>query len=392
MSNPKRQSEKIVVKRPRLTGKDALVCDFEPTPGIEGTFRAHVFVATYGSADLSEIPDSLLLVPLLANLAPVAWALDIDLCVPTIDSVFLDALEKIKESLASMYPKLAWKGRILPDTVDTPAAYPAEKPALLFSGGVDSIASYLVHREEDPVLVTALGRSPFEDLTLEVEKQRRTCAEFAARHKARHVPVFTNLNRLFIAKHLPLGPSWWSKVQHGLAFLGLCAPLSPSLGIHTVYLASTHTENSNMTWGSHPAIDNRVAWGATTAKHDSYHLSRQQKLSLIAEHIRNEDPGLLFQVCRRSPEHTNCSWCGKCCRTMMGLAVAGVDPNRHGFHLAKRTLEHLRKQLDCREFLTTENNRFMWTDIQRNLPERPEVKIEGLSEFFAWFREFKINF
>lgn len=391
MANLKKGAERIVVQRPELVQKDTLVCRFTASEGIKGTFRADAFVATYESADLSQTPESLLLIPLLANIAPVAWALGAELRVPIVDPVFFRALQTIKDSLKAMYPKLSWNGRVIPDVVDAPISYPTAKPALLFSGGVDSIASYLVHRDEDPLLVTALGRTAFQELTPEVKKQREACADFATRHKARILPVLTNLNRMFASKHLPLGAAWWSKVQHGLAFLGLCAPLSPIEGLHTVYLSATHTAGSKMPWGSHPAIDNHAAWGSTKGRHDCYHLSRQQKVNLVAEHIRTEDPGLVIQICRRSPKRSNCSQCGKCCRTMMGLIVAGVDPNRHGFHLDQHTLKRLREQLSNREFLTTANNRFMWTDIQRHLPERPEVEIEGLDDFFVWFREFQIN-
>ena len=391
MTRSKRRTDRIVVSRPEIVDRNTVVCRFEPVGAVRSAFRTDMYVATYERADLREAPDSLLLIPLVSILAPIAWARNAELRVPAMDPVFLSALDEIKESLKSMYPKIGWNGRISPRKVKETPPYPAERPALLFSGGIDSVASFLVHRDENPLLVTALGRSPFQDLSPGVIRQRALCAAFAEKRGARFSPVLTNLDRMLSVQGLPLGAAWWTKVEHGLAFLGLCAPISPAETLGTVYLAATHTADFGSPWGSHPSIDNHVAWGSTRAQHDCYHLSRQQKVELIARHIQTEDPELVIQICRRSPDYGNCSRCGKCCRTMIGLAVAGVDPNRHGFRLDRETLEHLRARLADGEFLRSANNRFMWWDIQRRLPGHASVEVEGLESFFSWFREFQID-
>ena len=384
-------TEQIFVERPIVVDKETLICKFTCTPGIGATFRTDAYVTTYRGFDISQTPESLLLIPLLGILAPIAWAADATIRIPTVDPVFFESLHKVRASFRELYPKMSWNGAIVPDAVAAPTNYPVHRPAVLFSGGVDSVASYIVHRNEDPVLVSALGRTPFHDLTEDVKLQYEQCKGFAGRNNARFVPAITNLNRMLDATHLPLGMAWWQKVQHGLAFLSLCAPISPIAGLHTVYLASTHTADSKIPWGSHPAIDNNVAWASTVGNHDCYHLSRQQKLGLIAKYIEAEDPTLKFQICRRGPRHSNCSECGKCSRTMIGLATAGVDPNLHGFRLDKKRLENIRTQLTNRKFLSSANNRFMWWDIQRHVPDQPKLAIEGLREFFAWFRKAEID-
>lgn len=391
MRRLKTQSERIIIEKPRLVDQNTLVCRFACSEGIRHAFRTDTFVATYESRDLRQVGEPLLVIPLLANLAPVAWALGATIRVQSVDPVFFAALHKIKEAFQKMYPQIEWNGRILPDRLEAPPDYAAAKPALLFSGGVDSIASYLVHRVENPLLVTVLARTSSGKLPPGVPEQYAKCLEFAKRHGARFAPVMTNLTFFITPKGLPFGISWWQKVRHGLAFLSLCAPLAPPESLGVVYIAATHTARSPMPWGSHPSIDNHVAWASSVARHDCYDISRQQKIALIAEHIQSEDPLLQIQICRRGPQYSNCSKCGKCCRTMIGLAAGGVDPNRHGFRLDQATLRHIRLRLLDRTFLKDANTRFMWRDIQQNLPDRPSVPIEGLEAFFDWFRSAPIS-
>lgn len=382
---------RIVVQKPDVSENNMLISRFECTGGIRSAFRTDTFFATYENVDLRRTPESLLVIPVLANLSPIAWAHGATVHVPTVDPAFLRSLGEVKRSLQGMYPQIPWGGNIVPESLAEPLTYPRGKSALLFSGGIDSLASYLVHRKENPMIVTALGRAPNNDLTDEVKSQFSRCSLFAQKVVARFAPVTTNLNRFLVPKCLPFGVGWWQKVQHGLAFLSLCAPLALHEHLGEVYLASTHTRDSGIPWGSHPSIDNNVAWGSTRGRHDGYHLSRQEKVALIAAHIKREDPDLTIQVCRRGARYGNCSACGKCCRTMIGLAVAGVDPNRHGFRLRRETLVSIRRQLSSRKFLRGANNRFMWKDIQRHIPEVPKVEIDGLRDFLHWFREFDID-
>ena len=390
MSRAARTGE-IVVSRPVVVEKSTVVCKFECTGRIGAAFRTDALVATYESVDLSGVPESLLVIPVLGNLAPVTWALGARLRVPRVDRTFFESLQEVKAEFQRMYPRIGWEGSVVPDALDTPAPYPAQRPALLFSGGIDSLSSYFLHRDEKPVLVTAVSRAAFRDLAPDHKVHLKLCREFAKRHGARLAPVLSNLNRMLVAKELPLGAAWWQKVQHGLAFLGMCAPVCPPEGVHTVYLASTHTAASTFPWGSHPSVDDRVAWAATRAKHDGYHLSRQEKIAALVPHLRAEGSALRIQICRRGPQFGNCSRCGKCCRTMIGLAAAGVDPNLHGFQLDRAALEHIRGQLENRKFLLSANNRFMWKDIQERLPAHPSIDIDGLAEFFEFLSDLRFD-
>jgi hypothetical protein len=388
MVQQNKRSDYLVLEKPVITNKNTVICGFESSPGIQQTFKGNTFFASYGDIDLTSVPESLLIIPALASLAPIAWARNATVYVPKLDSVFFDALQAVKKSLQIMHPRISWTGEVQPESLVTTRDYPSSRSALLFSGGIDSLTSYVVHQNEKPLLVSVLGP---DRNSIEFNLKLKELSSFSSKQGSRFTPVCTNMESLFVAKHLPFGGGWWwTRVQHGLAYLGLCAPLSPVEQIGRIYLASTHTRESQIPWGSHPSIDNNVTWASTTAQHDCYHLSRQEKIKILATYIRAENPQVKIRICYQGPDHTNCSQCGKCCRTIIGLAAVGIDPNLHGFHCDAHKLADIRYRLSHRKFLLDANNLSMWKDIQKNLPGSPSLQMIGLNDFFTWFENFPL--
>lgn len=75
-------------------------------------------------------------------------------------------------------------------------------------------------------------------------------------------------------------------------------------------------------WGSHPLLDPNYGTHAVVIKHEQSHLSRLDKVGLIAEW-----PTALstLRVCNRTPEAVvNCGRCEKCVRTKLELATVGA--------------------------------------------------------------------
>ena len=82
--------------------------------------------------------------------------------------------------------------------------------------------------------------------------------------------------------------------MHGLAFLGLCAPLTYVAKIGKLYLASTYTEDFSEPWGSHPDIDNKFRRQGKSNLNDGYELSRQENCLLSRITSRKLIKNLLF--------------------------------------------------------------------------------------------------
>jgi hypothetical protein len=186
------------------------------------------FEAAY-DCDLGAASPSLLLVPAIAALAPAAWVSGAELRTPLCDSTFFESLAAIRGVFAAMYPGVAWTGSV---TADRLTADPGvgDRSAILFGGGVDSTATYLRRRAEDPLLVSVWGA----DVRLSEEHAWRTVEaavdEFAQTQGARRSFVRTNTRDVtdgFAIRHAygnGVLNDWWANVQHGLALLGLSAP------------------------------------------------------------------------------------------------------------------------------------------------------------------------
>src|SRR5690606_20772358 len=92
--------------------------------------------------------------------------------------------------------------------------------------------------------------------------------------------------------------NWWGLAQHGLGLTGLAAPLAALHRIQEVLIASSHTADFDAPWGSHPTIDNKIAWTGTRVHHDAFELSRQQKLALcVDDNNRHAIAPLQLRVC-----------------------------------------------------------------------------------------------
>jgi len=64
------------------------------------------FYAKY-EVDLGEVPEGILFIPLVANLAPIAWLAGVPLEIPTLDAKFLDALGQVKAVFMRDYPAIS---------------------------------------------------------------------------------------------------------------------------------------------------------------------------------------------------------------------------------------------------------------------------------------------
>ncbi|MGK7221899.1 hypothetical protein ACSNO4_03790 [Kocuria flava] len=391
----------ITVKKIIRADAYTIVCTFDYPKSLAKFFSDNQLTVTY-NRKIDAVPNSILYIPLLANLVPAAWALGADVRVPEIDKNFMLSLEKIREALNAMYPHVAFSGNIVSNNIsDTCSARGRDAAAVLFSGGVDSLASYILNQDKPVSLITVWGADVKLD---DVEAWRLVKEDNEAFGRAfdrenlfirANVREFLNERRLNSEFNADIG-RWWGRVQHGLGFLGLCAPLSFSHGFETIFIPSSHTELFSEPWGSHPTIDNHVRWANVRCVHHAYELSRQQKVREIANYAKRSNPTLSIRACYTSSTGKNCSSCEKCSRTMVGLLIEGVDPNHHGFTLNSETLEKIQRNFSRGDWHLTANEVFMWKDIQRHYSSGVSNIPATYVFFFDWlmacdFHEFMLK-
>lgn len=342
-------------------------------------FNTNTFFVEYDTR-IEDVPESILVIPFLATVCPVAWACKADVYVETVDEKFLATLKKVQKTLQKFYPKIDFDGTVqVKNIVKNDDVNDHKNSMMLFSCGVDSILTYIKHQNEKPVLVVVNGADVHINNREAWNTAKQTSSEFAKKTAAKLRTLESNcrsmLNELMLAAHYDknISFSWWAGVMHGLALLGLCAPLTHIDKISKIYLASSYTKEFLIPWGSHPEIDNNVRWAGTTAIHDGYEFSRQEKLFEIAKYIKDNKKNFVIRTCWEQQKNVNCSVCEKCSLTILELERAGIDPNMVGYEVNSNTFRVMKNLITHNCWLTRDGFPFMWKDIKNHIKPDQEL-------------------
>lgn len=381
------------------------------------------FFAEY-DADIGGVPDAILTIPWLANVAPIAWANGATIRVSTVDETFLHSLRAVGRSLVEMYPAFMEGGAIRVGEVvpadderlrdataneksargqSTRGRSPRDEQAdggsnagVMFSGGVDSLATFLRHRDERPVLFSVNGFDVRLHRPDAWERKEAALRSFGEKHGLENAFVRANMtsfhDQFMVHSHFRryIDSNWFDAVQAGLGLLGLCAPVAHRKRIETLYMAGSYSEEYPHAVSFHPSVVDNVAWTPTTVAHDAYELTRQDKIERIAEYVTSEDPDLTIHTCLQS-EVGNCNQCEKCARTVAGLYLAGLDPNRHGYDADGQRFAVYREKLEGGEWQLTEGVKPLWKDIQNAISFEREFPNPETRAFFEWLDRVDID-
>lgn len=346
------------------------------------------FVQYDDHVETTNIHQSVLVIPLVSMLAPVAWALGADLEVDTLDETYIHSLDKVRKVLTEWYPRFSTSGSLNVRNV-VRNKFGGSRTGLLFSSGLDCLASYSMHKDEKPDLIAVWGRDPQFH---EGEKWTRIMA--AAKWLGKRDGVaslqikadLTHINEPLLCREFGFS-SWYGEVAHGLLLLSMCAPITAARDIGTLLIASGISQDRLRPWGSHPAIDNNVSWARVIATHDRLDMSRQDKIRYLCA----EDWECLtkLKVCHFHP--LNCGMCEKCFRTIVGLCIEGIDPRSCGFKVDDKTLNNVKRSIVMGRIVASKAVVGEWTDMQRFLSEEPGPDVIGSREFLTWLRSYDFS-
>lgn len=362
------------------------------TPDLRRFFSGEDFRAEY-SVDVSDVPEPVLAVPVVAQVCPVAWMQNADVAVPVLDETFRESLREVHRALTEMYPDLIRGGALVCSELvdDRPVGEPSGT-GLLFTGGVDSTFSFVRHRDEDPALINVQGWTVKPDEDEKWQGVKAHLEKFGADHGVGNLYVRSNMlsflrNVMLIAYSEPhVGGAWYSSVGHGLGLPGLCAPLAYATGITDLHMSPSQWDGIALPWGSRPEIVENVTWSSTATHLTGYEYTRQERIQAIADYVRTEDPDLALAACSDETGQ-NCGRCEKCCRTAVGLLLAGLDPSDHGFPFDSRTFSYIRNQFESGNWEFREDEHVHhWEDLQSHASVE-ETQYEGTRRFLEWLRE-----
>lgn len=291
--------------------------------------------------DLSDIPESILNIPYVANLYPICWFLGATLRVKSLDQTFYNSIERVKQEFGKYYPEIIVKNsKLLVENLET-NTYENKQSTMLFSGGVDALYTYSKLDSSDVQLVTIHGADIEINNTAQWRKIQEVNRKLPLTVQNPKFFLRSNVRNFYAFKVEKLiynnTQDWWTCIQHGLALTSLLAPIAYKNGIGKVYIGSTLDDSKNtMPWGS-SYIDNFIAWGATQVIHHGQEANRFNKMRLLCEYFEEKKIPTPFRVCyHHLNTKLNCSECTKCYRAIMTLIVLGKDPRNFGFEIESK--------------------------------------------------------
>jgi len=354
------------------------------------------------------LDDSVLCIPAVSGLITIAWAHGADLYVEELDKTYLESLRKIQPVMTKLYPDFPSSKIHARKVVSN--RFCNDKYGLLFSGGLDSITSYIKYRSKKPELIYVWGIDVRSYDTESWKKTLKMLAIFSAREGVRINVIRTNIYEMMDRDFLlrKFGLDWWPNVSYGIVLTGLCAPLTCVAGVDSLLFASGATSTIGFRYpsGSYPLIINNLSWGDTQVFLDNRELGRQLKIRYFLKNFTENYFHPFLKVCNKHEEPaSNCGVCEKCYRSIVGLVVEGIDPVKCGFNNVDReTFKKIKKRfyssnLLTRKFFVESRGEFynrmegfsFWEDIHQHIPEKINHNVCGSKEFLEWFRSFNLS-
>ncbi len=354
--------------------------------------KGNNFVVTY-DRDISSLPISVLMIPYIMCMSPLIWLSGKNYIIDEIDYDTYHALEKIKKVFKLFYPQLKWNGTLSAKHYfknRSPQLKDPDHIGLLFSGGLDCVSSSLGHYGKHQLLITNQGVDMPLSNTIMWEAVQKQCQTFAEEHDHANAFISFNfcsiVNYSYLKEFSPDITKWWwlDSVVDALNHAGVTAPILYAEGYSRLFIAASHTKEFPYPYGSHPLIDNSIAFAGVTVHHDQESMDRCQKIELVqlaTEHLEHSVPAL--RVCWTTKDGTNCLSCEKCLRTLNNILVTGNDPTSYGFILSTDEIIQRTREFLVKDPIKDGKIFWEWSVIKRRAEDYSNTD-NKLTEYFKW--------
>lgn len=358
---------------------NTLLYDFSVSHELAPYFSGKPFMIEYPE-NIEEVPDAIANIPFVCNVLPIVWLTDSELILTELDQSFYDCIPNVRKGYEEMYPESVFAGKITVKQITACEKKATGKAAVFFSGGLDSVDTFIAHVDEQLDLISIWGSDIRFDNTKGWNLVHSGIEAYAQKYQLNDV-VIRSCFREFDSEHAlgekfsaRLKDGWWHGVKHGIGLLGHAAPYAYLKGLSTVYIASSNCPaDGPVRCASSPNIDNHVRFANCAVVHDGYAFSRQDKVANVVNYCRSKDDRLSLHVCWESQSGGNCCKCEKCYRTMAGLLAEGADPREYGFKHTRRTVGKMQKRLVNEGALTKFIAQSQWYHIQQRVIRNKEM-------------------
>ena len=338
---------------------------------------------------------SILNIPVLSIVLPLAWVTGADVHVRELDRGFAKSAEAVHRDYKRMYPKLPFRTKLVAHRLVDNKYESKGDVALLFSGGLDSTYSLFSNIARNPRLVMIFGTwdIPLSNAPLQ-ERLEKEYSAFAKREKLTLNIIRTNAMELLNLQRLDhrfgrlqekILRCYWEGIGYMLCHIGQAAPLS--IGRFDRLLVATGA----IPVPQYPyppdwigrSSDDRIGWANIDVEcHGD--MFRHEKVFLLKEFLLAHRSKL--RVCLNtgwSREISNCSKCHKCLLTMISLVAAGIDPVTCGFRMDQSTFSRTLRMI-CNtdaKFMA-----LLWKPLQQAIPDVITLNDCKARRFFEWFK------
>jgi len=325
------------------------------------------------------------------SLLPIAYREDSDIELPAnlpIEKGTQDRIDKIC-ALWNSWFSCNRRVKIFADTTLPSFYYDKERfNAQLFSGGVDSLATFKRQRDKIRYLVLYNGADVPVSRPERFREVNNYMGKFAQEQNKELITLSTNVHYLGVAS--------WEHMAHCCAMVGPLLALSHY--INRIYIGATFSGAYRIPWGSRPDLDPLVRIESIETIHDGFELKRSEKIALLAT-----DPVLLkrLRVCGSNiTDSYNCGKCEKCYRTTTILALLGISPGETHFpkeafslHNISQFLKmgNLEKEANFLKFLWSQNLEFLELS-STNVEKGEELKSTLRTILGNFYEEYKKGF
>lgn len=367
--------------------------DYDATGEWEKTLYPDKKLVIEYSIELNDLPKSIAVIPLIANILPIAWIYDAEILVDELDKDFFYSIEEFKKGYKEMYPMISFLGKITVNRLVNNRKPNQDGVIAFFSGGVDAFNTLVQHAEENPTLVTLWGADVKLDNNEGWSKVDQHIKATAAEFGIDSVIVktgfreFTNEGLLHNKVYKLSGDGWWHGFQHGIGIICHAAPIAYLMGKKRVYFASSFTakDKGKVKCASDPTIDNFVKFCGAEVVHDGYEFDRQGKIRNIVEFARTSNKKIALRVCWESEGGSNCCKCEKCWRTILGVYAEGENPADYGFSYS--SFSELCKLIYKKRELLAWHRESRYAPIQNRM--REVYSLDSVEPSLKWF--YKVN-
>lgn len=320
--------------------------------------------------DITNVPKSICVIPLIANILPISWYFDATISLDEIDKGFYDSISEFKEGYMKMYPHLEFKGKIEVKNVIDNSYNTSEKVGMFYSGGVDATSTLVSHIDEKPILINLQGSDIDIKNTKTINEVEKNFRKTVEKLGLKITFVNTTFRKLIRIKKFDLinkskvKDNYWHGFQHGIGIISHAAPIAYKYKLNKIYIASSFTEEYKSTCASDPTIDNFVKLASTIIVHDGYEFNRGNKINNICGYVGKSNKNISLRVCFNDQIPHNCEECEKCYRTIFQIIANGYNPKDFGFRMEYDFFKKAKIKFE-REILV-EHSKF-WKDIQNSI-------------------------